>query len=124
MPGSRLAEGNEDSMELPRRTYLHLATAMATAPAFPRIVEAQAYPTRPITLIVPVAAGGTADVIGRMVADHQGLQCQGRLSRSVQVDTRKVSCYGNCGPAASRIGLRSMTVLGLDTAPFSIDNSS
>ena len=33
-------------------------------------VEAQAYPTRPITMIVPFAAGGSTDVVGRALAER------------------------------------------------------
>jgi tripartite-type tricarboxylate transporter receptor subunit TctC len=57
-------------MKLPRRTFLKFAGAVATASALPRIATAQTYPTRPITLIVPVAAGSASDVVGRVVADR------------------------------------------------------
>jgi len=50
-------------MKLPhRRQFLHLAAGAAALPAMSRIVQAQDYPTRPVTLIVPWAAGGTTDV--------------------------------------------------------------
>jgi tripartite-type tricarboxylate transporter receptor subunit TctC len=35
-----------------------------------RIAQAQTYPTRPITMIVPFAAGGTTDVVGRVFAER------------------------------------------------------
>jgi tripartite-type tricarboxylate transporter receptor subunit TctC len=57
-------------MKLPRRTLLRFAATVATATALPRIATAQAYPTRPITLIVPVAPGSSSDVVGRVVADR------------------------------------------------------
>jgi tripartite-type tricarboxylate transporter receptor subunit TctC len=57
-------------MKLPRRRFLHLAAGAAALPAVSRIASAQAYPTRPITMIVPFAAGGPTDVIGRIVAEH------------------------------------------------------
>src|SRR4029453_1411706 len=41
-----------------------------TLPAVSRIARAQAYPTRPITVIVPFAAGGSSDVIARIVGEH------------------------------------------------------
>lgn len=56
-------------MRLPRRTFMHLAAAAVAVPALPHIAIAQAYPSRPITMIVPFAAGGPTDVIGRVVAE-------------------------------------------------------
>jgi tripartite-type tricarboxylate transporter receptor subunit TctC len=58
-------------MKLPhRRQFLHLAAIAATLPAASRIAWAQAYPTRPMTVIVPFAAGGPQDVLGRLVAQR------------------------------------------------------
>jgi tripartite-type tricarboxylate transporter receptor subunit TctC len=54
-------------MKLPRRRFLQLAGA-AALPTMSRIARAQAYPSRPITMIVPFAAGGTFDVMGRIIA--------------------------------------------------------
>jgi tripartite-type tricarboxylate transporter receptor subunit TctC len=51
-----------------RRKFLQLATAAAVA-AVSRIAGAQAYPARPITMVVPFPAGGPTDTIGRVVAE-------------------------------------------------------
>ena len=45
----------EGKMKLPRRRFLHLAAGAAALPALSRIALAQAYPTRPVRLIVPIA---------------------------------------------------------------------
>jgi tripartite-type tricarboxylate transporter receptor subunit TctC len=54
-------------MKLPRRTFLHLAAGGAALPAVSRIALAQAYPTRPVRIIVGFVAGGGADIVARLV---------------------------------------------------------
>jgi tripartite-type tricarboxylate transporter receptor subunit TctC len=55
----------------PRRRFLNLAAGAAlAAPAFSRTLWAQTYPERPITIIVPYAAGGGTDLVARILADR------------------------------------------------------
>jgi tripartite-type tricarboxylate transporter receptor subunit TctC len=56
-------------MTFHRRRFLHLATGAAALPFAPRLVRAQdKYPSRPVKLIVTVPAGGSPDIIGRLIA--------------------------------------------------------
>jgi tripartite-type tricarboxylate transporter receptor subunit TctC len=57
-------------MRLPRRKFLHLAAGAAALPAIARRAWARSYPTRPVTIIVPFAPGGGADVSARIVGEH------------------------------------------------------
>jgi tripartite-type tricarboxylate transporter receptor subunit TctC len=54
-------------MKLPRRRFLHLAAGAAALPALSRVARAQAYPTRPVRLIVGFPAGGSFDIVARLI---------------------------------------------------------
>ncbi len=54
-------------MELPRRRFLHLAAATAALPSMSRIALAQAYPTRPVRIVVGFVAGGVTDILARLI---------------------------------------------------------
>ena len=59
-------------MRLARRKFLHLAAGAAAAASYPRAAFALDYPTRPITIVCPFAAGGATDVLARVLADPMG----------------------------------------------------
>src|SRR5262249_39639515 len=71
-------------MKLPRRNFLRLAAGAATLPALSRIAWAQAYPTRPVRIVVGNPAGGAPDIIARLIA--QGLS--ERLGQQFFVENR------------------------------------
>jgi tripartite-type tricarboxylate transporter receptor subunit TctC len=64
------------NVKLPRRTFLHLAAGAAALPAIPGIAGAQAYPSRPVRIIVGAVAGGPTDfharLIGRWLSERLG----------------------------------------------------
>ena len=53
--------------KLPRRQFLRLAGLAAASSALPRPALAQAYPSRPVKLVVPFNAGGSTDLVGRII---------------------------------------------------------
>jgi tripartite-type tricarboxylate transporter receptor subunit TctC len=59
-----------NAMMLPRRRFLSLAAGAVAAPAVSRIALAQAYPSRPITMVVPYGGGGPADGVARPLAER------------------------------------------------------
>jgi len=64
------------AMKLPRRRFLHLAAGAAALPALPQIARAQAYPSRPVRIIVGQAAGSGSDIaarlLGQRLSEHLG----------------------------------------------------
>ena len=71
-------------MKLPRRKFLYLAAGVAALPAVSRIARAQAYPTRPVRLIVPVAPAGASDITARLI----GQWLSERLGQQFVIDNR------------------------------------
>jgi tripartite-type tricarboxylate transporter receptor subunit TctC len=54
-------------MTIARRRLLQIAAAAAALPAVPRLARAQAYPTRSVRIIVATSAGGTTDIVARVL---------------------------------------------------------
>src|SRR4029453_8237515 len=60
----------ERKINFGRRKFLHLAAGAAVLPAVSRIARAQAYPSRPIRLVIPFPPGGAFDALGRPWAER------------------------------------------------------
>ena len=76
-------------MELPRRRLLSLAAGAVALPTVSRIARAQVaraqvYPSRPVTIIVPVAPGGALDILARLI----GQWLTERLGRPFVIENR------------------------------------
>jgi tripartite-type tricarboxylate transporter receptor subunit TctC len=54
-------------MKLPRRKFLHLAGGTAALPVVSRVARGQAYPSRPVRIVVAAAAGGPTDIVARLL---------------------------------------------------------
>ncbi len=57
-------------MHIDRRQFLQLAGTVAALPALPGPASAQTYPTKPVTIVVPFAAGGPADALARALGER------------------------------------------------------
>ena len=83
-------------MQLPRRQFLNLAATAVAMPSLLRSAHADAYPSRPIHLLVGFPPGGTADIIARLIGEALGE----RLRRTFVVENR--------GSAAQQIAANSV----------------
>jgi tripartite-type tricarboxylate transporter receptor subunit TctC len=71
-------------MKLPRRGFLRLAVTATAMPAVARVATAQAYPARPVRIIVGFAAGGSSDIGARLI----GQWLQERLGQPFVIENR------------------------------------
>src|SRR5262245_56269008 len=83
-------------MDIVRREFLRLGAGAAALPVLPRIARAQAYPTRPVRLIVGFPVGGPIDILARLI----GQWLQERLGQPFIVENRP-GAGGNIGTEAA-----------------------
>src|SRR5262249_28619286 len=87
-------------MKLPRRPFLHLAAGAAALPAVSRVTWAQAYPSRPVRIIVGFAPGGSTDIVARLI----GQWLSERLGQSFVIENRP----GAAGNVAAEAVVKSV----------------
>jgi tripartite-type tricarboxylate transporter receptor subunit TctC len=99
-------------MKFPRRQFLHLAAGAAALPVVSRAGWAQAYPSRPVRIIVPYAPGGGPDIVARVMAQW----LSERLAQPFVIENRP-GAGGNIGTeAAVRAAPDGYTLLYIVTA--------
>jgi tripartite-type tricarboxylate transporter receptor subunit TctC len=104
-------------MKLPRRLFLQLAAAAAALPTVSRGVHAQAYPQRPVRLIVPFASGGASDILARLI----GQWLSERMGQPFVIEMRP-GAGGNVGTeAVVNAPPDGHTLLMVNAAPSAIN---
>jgi len=98
-------------MRPPRRTFLRLAAGAAALPTVSRIARAQTYPSRPIRLILGFAAGGSADIVARLIAQF----VSERIGQPVIVENRTGASSNLAGEAVARSAPDGYTLLFVTT---------
>ena len=99
-------------MNLPRRRFPHLSAGAAALPAVSRIAQGQAYPSRPVRVIVGFAPGGTADITARLI----GQWLSERLGQPVVVESRPGAGTNIATEAVVRAPADGYTLLTVGTA--------
>ncbi len=94
-------------MKLPRRKFLQLAASAAVLPAIPHVASAQAYPSRPVRILVAFAAGGNFDIVARLMGQWLSEQ----LNQPVIVENRPGAGSNLATEAAIRAPADGYTLL-------------
>src|SRR4051794_18013365 len=95
MSATRAVDRGGSIMKFPRRSFLQLAVGAAASPAMPRMARAEAYPSRPVRLIVGFPAGGATDIQARLM----GQWLSERLGQQFIIENRS-GASGNIGTEA------------------------
>lgn len=98
------------SGSITRRRALGLAGGALAAPLLARQGLAQSYPTKPVTVIIPFGAGGTTDVVGRIICE----KLQQRLGKAFVIENR-AGAGGNTGVAALANAAADGYTIGMTT---------
>lgn len=99
-------------MPLPRRTFLQFAASAAALPTLSSIAHAQAYPTRPVRLVVGFPAGGVGDVLARLM----GQWLSDRLGQPFVIENRPGAATNIATEAVARAAPDGHTLLWITAA--------
>src|SRR6516165_10114808 len=94
-------------VKLPRRQFLHLAAGAAALPAVSRIAWAQAYPSRPVSLVAGFAPGGGVDITARLI----GQWLSERLGQQFVIENRPGAASNIATEAVARVPADGYTLL-------------
>jgi tripartite-type tricarboxylate transporter receptor subunit TctC len=95
-----------------RRRFLHLVAGAAASPALSRIARAQAYPSRPVRIVVGFAPAGATDIFTRLI----GQWLSERLGQQFVVENRPGAATNLAAEAVVRSPADGYTLLGFDVA--------
>jgi tripartite-type tricarboxylate transporter receptor subunit TctC len=108
-------------MKFPRRAFMHLAAGAAALPVAPHVARAQAYPSKPVRIVVGFPAGGATDIMARLMGDW----LTQRLGQQFIVEN-KPGASGNIGtetvaraPADGYTLLQAVTPNAINAALYS-----
>jgi tripartite-type tricarboxylate transporter receptor subunit TctC len=99
-------------MKLPRRNFLHLAAGVAALPAVSRLARAQAYPARPVRIIIGFAAGGVVEIVARLI----GQSLSERLGQPFIIESRPGAASNIATEAVVRAPPDGYTLLVVSSA--------
>ena len=98
-------------MKLPRRNFLRLAAGAAALPTVSRIAWAQAYPMRPVRIVVGFAPGGPGDIVARLM----GQWLSERLGQPLIIENRTGAATNIAAEAVARAAADGYTLLFVTT---------